>query len=149
MKRRFGIQITGFALFLTLSCLRLNAVDWLPFGPEGGDARSFAVDPHDHAHLYLGTVTGWIYESHDGGGAWSRLAWVGKRDDLALDSIVVDSSNPKHMLVGAWVLGSTDGGLYDSNDGGVTWESDAGDAWQSIRALEAAPSDPKILVAGT
>ncbi len=149
LKRRFGIQITGLALFLALPCLRLNAVNWLPFGPEGGDARSFAVDPHDHAHLYLGTVTGWIYESHDGGAAWSRLAWVGKRDDLALDSIVVDSSNPKHILVGGWVLGSTDGGLYVTHDGGVSWGSEPAMRGESIRALEAAPSDPKILVAGT
>jgi photosystem II stability/assembly factor-like uncharacterized protein len=132
-----------------LSCLRLNAANWLPFGPDGGDARSFAADPHDRSHLYLGTLTGWIYESRDGGAGWKRLAWVGKRNDLALDSIVVDSSNSKRILVGAWVLGSPDGGLYISNDGGVTWESDADMRGQSIRALEAAPSDPKILVAGT
>ncbi|HWZ01549.1 MAG TPA: hypothetical protein VNX17_10730 [Edaphobacter sp.] len=127
----------------------MHAANWLPFGPDGGDARSFAVDPHDRAHLYLGTLTGWIYESHNGGAEWKRLAWVGKRNDLALDSIVVDNSNSKHLLVGAWVLGSSAGGLYISNDGGVNWELDADMRGQSIRALEAAPSDPKILVAGT
>ena len=98
---------------------------WLPFGPDGGDARSFAVDPHDHSHLYLGTLTGWIYESWNGGGDWKRLASVGKRDNLALDSIVVDSVNSKRILVGAWILGSSEGGLYISNDGGVNWESEA------------------------
>jgi photosystem II stability/assembly factor-like uncharacterized protein len=149
LKRSYRFQIAGVALLCALSCLRLNAADWLPFGPDGGDARSFAADPHDHSHLYLGTLTGWIYESRDGGGVWKRLAWVGKRNDLALDSIVVDSSNPKHILVGAWVLGSHDGGLYVSNDGGVNWESEADMRGQSIRALAAAPSDPKILVAGT
>jgi photosystem II stability/assembly factor-like uncharacterized protein len=127
----------------------MHAANWLPFGPDGGDARSFAVDPHDRAHLYLGTLTGWIYESRNGGAEWKRLAWVGKRNDLALDSIVVDNSNSKHILVGAWVLGSPDGGLYISNDGGVNWKSDADMRGQSIRALEVAPSDPKILVAGT
>ena len=149
MKRRIGIQIAGVALLFALSSLRLNAVNWLSFGPEGGDVRSFAADPHDHSHLYLGTVTGWIYESRNGGAEWRRLAWVGKRDDLALDSIVVDSSNPRHILVGGWVLGSTDGGLYVSKDGGVSWESEPAMRGESIRALEAAPSDPKILVAGT
>ena len=93
MKRRFRFEITGVALLFALSCLRLNAVNWLPFGPDGGDARSFAADPHDHSHLYLGTATGWIYESRNGGAEWKRLAWVGKRNDLALDSIVVDNSN--------------------------------------------------------
>jgi photosystem II stability/assembly factor-like uncharacterized protein len=47
------------------------------------------------------------------------------------------------------VVGSTDGGLYISNDGGVSWESVADMQGQSIRALTAAPSDPKTLVAGT
>jgi len=124
-------------------------VTWLPFGPDGGDARSFAVDPHDHSHLYLGTLTGWIYESWNGGGDWKRLASVGKRDNLALDSIVVDSVNSKRILVGAWILGSSEGGLYISNDGGVNWESEADMRGQSIRSLAAAPSDPKTLVAGT
>jgi photosystem II stability/assembly factor-like uncharacterized protein len=107
------------------------------------------VDPHDHSHLYLGTLTGWIYESWNGGGDWKRLASVGKRDNLALDSIVVDSVNSKRILVGAWILGSSEGGLYISNDGGLNWESDADMRGQSIRSLAAAPSDPKTLVAGT
>jgi photosystem II stability/assembly factor-like uncharacterized protein len=149
LKRRCRFQITGVALLFALSCLQLNAANWLPFGPDGGDARSFAVDPHDHSHLYLGTLTGWIYESRNGGGEWKRLGWVGNRNDLALDSLVVDSANPKHILVGAWVLGSSEGGLYISNDGGVSWGSDADMRGQSIRALAAAPSDPKTLVAGT
>jgi photosystem II stability/assembly factor-like uncharacterized protein len=149
LKRLCRLHITGVALLFALSCLQSNAASWLPFGPDGGDARSFAVDPHDHSHLYLGTLTGWIYESRNGGGEWKRLAWVGKRNDLALDSIVVDGANPRHLLVGAWVLGSPEGGLYTSKDGGVSWESDGDMHGQSIRALTAAPSDPKILVAGT
>jgi photosystem II stability/assembly factor-like uncharacterized protein len=149
LKRRRRLQITGVALLFALTCIRLSAVTWLPFGPDGGDARAFAVDPHDHSHLYLGTLTGWIYESWNGGGDWKRLASVGKRDNLALDSIVVDSVNSKRILVGAWILGSSEGGLYISNDGGVNWESEADMRGQSIRSLAAAPSDPKTLVAGT
>jgi photosystem II stability/assembly factor-like uncharacterized protein len=149
LKRAHRFQIAGVALLLALSCLRLNAANWLPFGPDGGDARAFAADPHDHSHLYLGTLTGWIYESRDGGGTWRRLALVGQRDNLALDSMVVDSANPKRVLVGAWVLGSAEGGLYISNDGGTSWESNADMRGQSIRALSAASSDPKTMVAGT
>ncbi len=124
-------------------------MDWLPFGPDGGDARAFAVDPANHAHLYLGTATGWMYETRNGGGDWKRLASVGKRDDLVLDSIVIDRTNSKHILVGAWVVGSHDGGLYISNDGGMNWTSAPDMRGQSIRSFAAAPSNPKILVAGT
>jgi photosystem II stability/assembly factor-like uncharacterized protein len=149
LKRLSTLLIAGIALLLAFSSLRLDAVNWLPFGPDGGHARSFASDPHDSSHLYLGTLTGWMYESRDGGSSWKRLAMVGGRDNLALDSIVVDSANPRRIVVGAWVLGSSDGGLYISNDGGASWESDADMRGQSIRALSAAASDSKILVAGT
>jgi photosystem II stability/assembly factor-like uncharacterized protein len=125
------------------------AMIWMPFGPDGGDARSLAADPHDAKHLYLGAANGWMFESRDGGSVWKRLARVGKRDDLVLDNIVVDASDPKHILVGAWVLGSADGGLYVSNDAGLSWTNDADMAGQSIRSLTAAPSDPKTMVAGT
>ena len=149
MIRNYRVMASVLGLLFATTCLPSFAVNWLPFGPDGGDARSFAADPKDHAHLYLGTATGWIYESFNGGAAWKRLAWIGNRDDLALDNIVVDSSNPKHLLVGAWVLGSPDGGLYSSKDGGQTWSSNMDMSGQSIRALTADSSNPKIVVAGT
>ena len=127
----------------------LAATSWFPFGPDGGDARSLAADPRDHAHLFLGAANGWIYDSHNGGQSWKRLARVGNRDDLVLDNIVVDPANPKHILVGTWVLGSADGGLYISTDGGITWTLNPEMKHQSIRALANAPSDGKIVIAGT
>ena len=125
------------------------AVPWLPFGPDGGDARSFAVDPRDPAHLYLGTANGWMYESRNGGAEWRRLALVGKRDDLVLDHIVVDPADPKHVLVATWALGKPDGGLFSSHDAGAHWTPAEALTGQSVLSLAEAPSDPKILVAGT
>ena len=124
-------------------------MSWFPFGPDGGDARAFAADPNDHTHLYLGTINGWIYESHSGGSKWMRLARVGNRDDLALDNIVVDPADPKHILVGAWVLDHQDGGLYVSSDAGKTWTSQTEMRGQSIRSLTESASNSKIMVAGT
>ncbi|WP_241654683.1 WD40/YVTN/BNR-like repeat-containing protein [Granulicella sibirica] len=125
------------------------AVNWLPYGPDGGDARAFAMDPSNHAHLYLGAVNGWVYESFDSGKRWRRLARVGMRDDLVLDNIVVDASNPKHVMVGAWVLGQDGGGLFQSQDGGAHWAEQEQMKGQSIRSLTAAPSNPKLVIAGT
>ncbi len=125
------------------------AATWLPYGPDGGDARSFAVDPSNHAHLYLGTTNGWIYETSDSGRQWKRLARVGKRDDLVLDTILVDAANPKHVLVGAWVLDHADGGIYQSADGGATWTVNAEMAGQSVRSLASAPTAANVVVAGT
>lgn len=143
-----GLVVVGVFLAV-LGSSPVFASSWLPFGPDGGDARRIVPDPADHTHLYLGTVNGWIYESHDTGTSWHRLARVEKRDDLVLDSIVVDASNPKHLIVGGWVIDRPDGGLFISYDAGKTWISQAEMRGQSIRALRSSPTDPKMLVAGT
>ncbi len=125
------------------------AVSWFPFGPDGGSARSLAVDPHDHTHLYVGTATGTIYESHDEGKEWKRLTRIAKRDDLVLDNIQVDTKDPKHLVVGAWVVDHNDGGLFVSKDSGLTWTSEPTMQGQSIRALTQSASNPNVWVAGT
>jgi photosystem II stability/assembly factor-like uncharacterized protein len=149
LKSLLNLKSIAFVLCLVLFSGGARGAQWLPFGPYGGDARSIAADPHDRSHLFLGTANGWIYESHNGGGEWKRLARLDNRDDLVLDSIIVDPANPSRIIVGAWVLGSPDGGLYISDDGGLTWKLPSDLTGQSIRALVAAPSDPKTLVAGT
>ncbi|SEC53905.1 WD40/YVTN/BNR-like repeat-containing protein [Terriglobus roseus] len=139
----------SLTVLATLSSAAIAQNRWLPYGPDGGDARSFATDPHDHNHIYLGTVSGTIYDSHDGGQSWKRLAVVGKRDDLVLDNILVDPSNANHVLAGGWVLSDVDGGLYVSNDAGKTWTPNKQLAGHSVRSLTVAPSDPKIMIIGT
>src|SRR5271165_4819428 len=70
---------------------------WLPIGPDGGDARSFAADASDPKHIYLGTTNSWIYQSQDGGLSWKRLAKLAKTDDLIVDNILVDTTDPKTL----------------------------------------------------
>ena len=151
MTRRFRARAIVFAMVCSSVSWASGPATkpWVAFGPDGGDARRIAPDPRDHAHLYLGTANGWIYESHNAGSSWNRLAQVGKRDDLVLDSIVVDPQDSNHLVVGAWVIDHPDGGLYLSYDGGATWTNQAEMRGQSIRALAGSTSDPNILVAGT
>ncbi len=137
------------SVITSIVCVASAAVPWLPFGPDGGDARKITSDPRDAAHLFLGTVNGWVYESHNSGGNWKRLTRVGNRDDLVLDCIVVDPKNSKHLVVGAWAVDHPDGGIFISNDGGMSWLNQAEMRGQSIRSLAASPSDPNILVAGS
>ena len=140
------ILVLGFtSLFSQLG----RAASWLPFGPDGGDARRIKADPSDHTHLYLGTVNGWIYESHDTGANWHRLSRVAKRDDLVLDNIIIDQHDPRHLIVGAFALSHSDGGLFISYDAGKSWTSQAEMRGQSVRSLAVAPNDPKMLIAGT
>jgi photosystem II stability/assembly factor-like uncharacterized protein len=143
------IEVCAALLALLLSTAAWASGPWTAFGPDGGDARRIAPDPHDHSHLFLGAANGWIYESHNSGASWTRLSQVGKRDDLVLDSIVVDPQNPKHLVVGAWVIDHPDGGLFFSWDGGATWTNQAELRGESVRSLAASTSDPKMMVAGT
>src|ERR1700684_771183 len=122
---------------------------WTPVGPDGGDARSFAADPSNDKHIYLGTTNSWVYQTEDGGASWHRLAKMAKTAYLILDNVVVDKSEPKTLLVGAWIVDHPGGGLFISHDAGKTWTTVDAMKDQSIRALTQAPSDPKILIAGT
>jgi photosystem II stability/assembly factor-like uncharacterized protein len=123
--------------------------NWLPVGPDGGDARSLAADPENPQHLYLGTTTSWIYQSLDGGSSWKRLAKLGKSDNLVVDSLVADPSNARTLFAGVWQVDQPGGGIYISHDGGTTWTASADMNGQSVRALTQSRSNPKVLVAGT
>jgi photosystem II stability/assembly factor-like uncharacterized protein len=142
---RLGILV----LLTQLLVPAARAVSWFPLGPYGGDARSFAADPHDSKHLYLGTETGWVYQSHDGGQNWERLAQVQGQSDLVIDHILIDPSNPQRLIVGAWTVNRPDGGIYVSEDGGKHWYDQAEMHGQSVRSLAMATTDPKLLIAGT
>ena len=121
---------------------------WRVVGPDGGDARAFAAVPGQPNHLYLGTTNSWLYESLDEGATWHRLAKLDPADGFVLDSIVVDSANPSTLYVGAW-KDSDDGGLVDQ----PRWRAHMDGAGRiqgpAVHALAQAPSNPRILIAGT
>lgn len=147
-------KFRAFLSFCTLAALlapctgAFAAVPWFPFGPDGGDARSLAGDPNDHSHVYMGAGNGWVYESHDGGRSWKRLARIAQRDDFMVDNIEVGGADGKRIIVGVYVTNKPDGGIYISKDGGHTWLESPQLHGHSIRALASAPSNHNILVAG-
>jgi photosystem II stability/assembly factor-like uncharacterized protein len=148
--RQLGIPVQLVSLFFCLFCLpALHAqTAFTVVGPDGGDARAFASVPGEPNHLYLGTTNSWLYESFNEGATWHRLAKLDRGDGFVLDSIVVDSAHPSTLYVGAW-KNTDDGGLWISHDAGRTWHETALFKGQHVKALVQAPSDPRILVAGT
>ena len=122
---------------------------WNAVGPAGGDARAFATVPGQPNHLYLGTTNSWIYESLDKGASWHRLAKLDPTEDLVADRILVDSANPAVVFAGGWKPDQRDGGLWVSRDGGVRWTAVKELRGQSVFSLAQAPSNPKMLFAGT
>src|SRR5258708_28099563 len=136
----FLFVVTGLAM----------SQQWQTMGPNGGDVRSLALDPHNPDRIFLGTSASRLYLSTDGGANWSRYAHLGAGAEMALDHIIIDPADSNIMYVAAWSvqLPHSDGDLFRSKDAGRNWEILPGMHGKSIRAVALAPSDPKTLIAG-
>ncbi len=149
ISREFSRKLL-ITLFIGLFCTTISwASQWTILGPDGGDVRSLSYDPHNPDHIFLGTSTGTIFSSTDGGRNWSRFAHLGSGDDYVLDHVAIDPQNPKHIFVSAWSVENQQAGdLFRSHDGGKNWEALSGMRGKSIRALAISASDSKVLVVG-
>ncbi len=137
-------------LFCTTVLLSLQAwgETWKLLGPEGGTARSLAYDPQDSNRIFLGTGTGAVFLSTDGGRHWSYCTQLGG-GDYVLDHIVTDPDEPKTIFISAWSAEDPKrGDLFRSRDGGFTWEPLPAMHGKSIRALAISGTSPSTLVAG-
>ncbi|MGA8067298.1 MAG: hypothetical protein WCA47_08210, partial [Terriglobales bacterium] len=148
MKRNvIRIGLVVFAISLLSSSL-LASGPWQVLGPDGGDARSLAYDAHDPDHILLGTSTGQMFASNDGGRDWSRLARLGG-DDYVLDHIVIDPQDSNRIFVSAWsAAGQQIGEIFRTRDGGRNWEAVPAMHGKSIRALAMYKGNSDVLVAG-
>src|SRR5678815_300531 len=151
ISRKIRLNSCKWLITLAIAMLSVSALwagQWTALGPDGGDVRSLSYDPQNPDRIYLGTSTGTLFLSADGGHNWSRLAHLGG-DDNVLDHIVIDPQNPKHIYVSAWsVVNQQAGDVFRSHDGGNNWEALPGVHGKSVRALAIAPYDSKVLVIG-
>ncbi len=137
-------------VLLSLFAARVAAAQMpASLGPHGGDVRRLAYAPDNPNRIFLGTSSGRLYVSDDSGSTWSLFAHLGEGFDFVLDNILIDPHQPKTMYVAAWSIEQNTGELFKTHDGGKNWTTLKDMHGRSIRSLAMAPSDSKVLVAGT
>jgi photosystem II stability/assembly factor-like uncharacterized protein len=123
---------------------------WEVTGPWGGDVRALVASPDNSDLMYVGTSDGQIFRSTDGARNWQRLSPGLKRGGVSVDSIVIDPRDTRTIYAGAWAVSrGEEGGVFKSSDGGEHWTLLEGTRNFSVRSLAIAPSDSKLLIAGT
>jgi photosystem II stability/assembly factor-like uncharacterized protein len=138
-----------------------GGASWVPvFDSEPvGAIGAVAIDPSDDNTVWVGTGESnprndvsygdGIYKSTDGGKTWVNFGLRGTR---YISRILIDPSNPQHVIVGA--LGnvfadSIDRGAYVTFDGGKTWTKTLYVGAQSgVSDLAMSPKAPNVVYAG-
>ncbi len=149
-RKHFVCSRSLLFVLLALCCASAAwAGQWTALGPDGGDVRSLAYDPQNPDHIFLGTSTGSLFSSTDGGKNWSKFAHLGSGDDYVIDHLAIDPQNTSKMYAAAWSVENQQAGdLFFSEDAGKTWDSMPAMHGKSIRAMAISASDSKTLVAG-
>jgi len=128
---------------------------WKAAGPTnvGGRVADVAVDPRSTDTIYVGSASGGILKSVDGGYMWEEI--FDDQPSLAIGAVAVDPSNPRTIYAGTGEPNAGGGsvtyggyGVFRSTDGGATWEHLGLESSVYIGRIVVHPADPaKIFVA--
>jgi photosystem II stability/assembly factor-like uncharacterized protein len=128
--------------------------EWLGPGNIGGRIRSILNDPDDPDIIWIGSVSGGLWKTTNGGSTWSH-----NNDflpSLAISSMVYNSENKNIMYAGTGESYAGDGlpgaGIFKSTDGGNTWlqlPSTNNDNFKFVNRLCAHPDSGNIIYAVT
>ena len=132
---------------------------WLGPGNIGGRVLSILINPSAPSTLWVGSATGGIFKTTDGGVTWSHL------DDflssLATSSLVASASTPNTIYAATgenteFNAGTSEGnrgaGVFKSTNGGSSWSqlaSTAGSNWWYTNRLAMHPSNADTLLAAS
>src|SRR5215831_16413649 len=79
---------------------------WANIGPTPAAVGAIAVDPHGSGIIFIGTNSGGVRRSVDGGITWSAVNTG--LTNLTVPALALDASGPQTVYAGAW------GGVYKS-----------------------------------
>lgn len=131
---------------------------WTSLGPTSlaGRALSIAWHPTNTNVIYVGSASGGLWKSTNGGTNWLPL--TDNLPSLAVGAIALDPANPNIVYVGtgegAFNVDAVYGaGIFKSTDGGTTWNA-TGMSWEqfqgrAVNRIIVHPTNSQIIWAAT
>ena len=127
---------------------------WNPISGNlcSGRVTSIATDPSNPNTLYLGSASGGVWKSTDGGSSWTPL--TDSLYPLAVGSIAVDLNGVVYVGTGEGnnnVDGHFGEGILKSSDGGITWVRKGVDTFSGLAFTKIIvnPQNRNVLMAAT
>jgi photosystem II stability/assembly factor-like uncharacterized protein len=108
-----GAVLACAAALLAVAPLRGGTQFWTSLGPDGGNATAVLADPVDPAVVYVGTGSGGVFKSVDGGGTWQSASHG--LVDYSMTGLAADPNHPGTLYAAAPTS------LAVSHDAGTTW----------------------------
>jgi photosystem II stability/assembly factor-like uncharacterized protein len=134
--------------------LTMTMLSW-SMGPVAGRVVALAVDPLDENVNYIGTATGGLWKTVDGGSSWTSLF-----DDvgtMSVGALALEPGNPNVVWAGTGERQSTCTnyfgiGIFKSTDGGDTWVARNGSGTSAlelsyVNSIAVHPTNPDTLLA--
>lgn len=124
---------------------------WMGPGNIGGRIRSILIHPADADKMWVGSVSGGIWRTINGGASWSPVNDF--LSNLAVSTMAMNPTNPSIMYAGTGEgFDNSDAiqgaGVFRSSDGGANWSQLASTAdWGSVNRLAISPGGNIILAA--
>ena len=163
MKLHFRSSILAFiclGLFFSfdISSQAINLEHWknLNFrnlGPAGMSGRVTAIDVDlsDTDRIYVGTASGGVWLSENGGISWEPI--FDDQPVLSIGSLKINQKNPSEIWVGTGEGNprnslNTGAGIYKSIDGGKTWKLMGLEKTKVIHRIIIHRDDPNTVFAG-
>ncbi len=140
---------------------------WEPLGPGniGGRIRSIVISPINTDRMWVGSVSGGIWRTTDGGDSWFPVNDF--MANLAVSTMIIDPTFPGFLYAGT---GENNGsqntqgaGVFKSTDSGITWNqlpstnpvaplpagcnNSPNCPWLYVNRLAISPTDSTILAA--
>lgn len=122
-------------------------------GPAGMSGRITAIDvvEDDPKHIYVGSASGGVWESEDGGTTWTPI--FDDQPSLAIGAIKINQQNPDEIWVGTGEGNPRNSqnsgkGIFRSIDGGKSWKLMGLESSRVIHRILIDFHNPSIVYAG-